>query len=384
MIDPNVKDDEALEIIRRAMAQVVLRLRLIGLTYLGRSIVIKERFHKTMATNGRQVFYNPDWVLAQTEMIHVEMALVHEWLHIFGNDCARAVGREREIWQIAIDMVVNAEVEKLFGQKVPPTWIQPEPWTDKLSKEEVYFSLLNRPRLPAPGLDLLDDVIPADSIDQLDDFVHDFRGDLAGAMEIVRKTESDQAIKQRYGDRLMSRFEKIVKSRVPFSRLLRGRLDSQLRGTRQTWAPPCLRHWPDMITPSFRSKVVPVLVIAVDVSGSVDQSSLNEFISNVEPAAARAKECYVVVFDDRIRESHKTNRPRDILSKVKFLMGSHTHTSTVEVFAFAQSVKATSIVVETDGIVKLPDTPFPETTWVLNNDRCKMPWGTSYVLERGW
>lgn len=382
MISNSARDTAALDLIRKAMAQVLLRLRLIGLTYLGRSIVVREdETAKTLCTNGRVVMYSPTYVKT-LQPLHVEMALVHEWLHVFGNDVMRGVGRDRDLWGIAVDIHVNGEVARMFGAKIPPTWIQPEAWARDMSKEQIYEELLKNERTPAKGTDLVDDLVE-NAHEDLEEFVEDFRGDLAGAMEIVKAMESADQMKARYGGKLLSRFEKIMRPTVPWGRLVRGRLDTQLRGRKLSWAKPNIRHWPDMVLPTYRGSSVPILVIGVDVSASVDQHSMNQFASNVAPAAALARQCYVVTFDAAVREVVKTNRPRDVLKQVKFLQGRHSHTDARGVFEVAERVKATAVVVETDGAIMLPDKPFPETTWVLNNE-VRMPWGKSYVMERGW
>lgn len=441
MIAERVKDLEALRKVKVALREILLRLPLIGLTLYGRAIRVRERLGSgTMATDGKTIWYNPRWVLKHDPRI-VVFGLVHEWLHIFGNDVLRGQGRVWPIWQKAIDDWVNRETKRLLKMEVPAGCIQPAYWSGDLSKEQIYDRLLkehtdkppeSKPPPEEPpdeededGLTASDDEDSDDKdsadggidgdpeeegaeedgdsdpwfTDDLDtsinedgglerpehdeEFLSAFQDDIAQARTSLERAGEDLATK--YGPGITSRMQDILKGTLPWGRLVRGRLVGQLGGSRENWSPPNLRYWPDQILPKWKSTQEPILVIGVDVSASVDRHSFNKFADNVAPAAARAKKVAVVVFDDRVREVVVTNRPATILRNLRFMTGSHSHTDARGVFQIAEEMKASAIVVETDGFVQLPSRPFPETTWVLNAEsNAVMPWGVTYKMERSW
>lgn len=421
--EKRVSDPGALALVREAIADIMLRLPLIGLTYHGRAILVTERTDiETMCTDGRHVWYSPKWVRSQALEWNV-FDLVHEWLHVFGNDVRRSAGREPAVWQTAIDMHVVREASALLKRPWPKNGVIPASWSADLSKEAIYGRLLelqeaakkaarekeekaaagptNEPDEPdedrdgsgpedeAPerlGNDLRLDSpqIPEENEHDAAEFHQQFADDLQQAVVAIHQV-SKKDIKDLYGPGIQSRLEAITRGTLPWGRLVRGRLLDQLGGQVESWQPPKLKYWPHAVLPNFRSRAEPVLVLGIDVSASVSQHYLNEFIANVAPAAARAKKVVVVVFDSKVREVHVTKRPAMVMKNLKFLTGDHSHTDASGVFDLADEHKATAIVVETDGYVRVPAREYPQTTWVLNpGSSVKMPWGVTHVMEASW
>ncbi len=436
--EKRVTDPGALALVRAAIADIMLRLPLIGLTYHGRAILVIERLDiETMCTDGRHVWYSPKWVRSQALEWNV-FDLVHEWLHVFGNDVRRSAGRVRPVWQTAIDMHVVREASVLLKHPWPKNGVIPAPWSGDLSKEAIYERLLKiredaqrkrkeeqekaaaeaaaSPLPPAPtpaptpganadedenegGDDITSGPVPEhlggdlelDSPHEPEEDAHDaaefyqqFSDDLQQAVTAIHQV-TKKSIKDLYGPGIESRLQTITRGTLPWGRLVRGRLLDQLGGQTESWHPPKLKYWPHAVLPNFRSLREPVLVIGIDVSASVSQHYLNEFIANVAPAAARAKKVVVVVFDSKVREVHITKRPSLIMRDIKFLMGDHNYTDASGVFDIADEHKASAIVVETDGHVRLPTREYPETTWILNpGSQVKMPWGQTHVMEASW
>ncbi len=80
-------------------------------------VVMRLRFTETTsvpvaATNGRDIMYNPDYMnhLAVGEQNFV---LMHEILHIMLLHCKRGIGKNRDIWNISCDIMVNGILSEL-------------------------------------------------------------------------------------------------------------------------------------------------------------------------------------------------------------------------------------------------------------------------------
>lgn len=106
----------------------------------------------TAATNGKDIFFNPQFLLSLTSD-EQEGLILHELLHAALLHPLRSGTKNKELWNIAADIVVNLIIknEKHFtlpkGAILPPTnyrvlgLTHPPEW-EKLSVEEIYELLL--------------------------------------------------------------------------------------------------------------------------------------------------------------------------------------------------------------------------------------------------
>jgi predicted metal-dependent peptidase len=110
----------------------------------------------TAATDGRDVFYNPEF-LGALPPEHLDAVLLHEVLHAALGHVTRRGQREPQQWNVAADIVVNGILTK-NGFELPEGALLDEE-LDRFSVEEV-FALLQRQNekseLPTGGEDLLD------------------------------------------------------------------------------------------------------------------------------------------------------------------------------------------------------------------------------------
>lgn len=65
----------------------------------------------TAATDGRQFFWHPDFLEKMNEF-EVSVVMMHEGYHVLFNHVRRGQGRNPEVWNWAIDYVVNSVIEK--------------------------------------------------------------------------------------------------------------------------------------------------------------------------------------------------------------------------------------------------------------------------------
>lgn len=111
----------------------------------------------TAATDGRDVFYNPEF-LAALPPEHLDGVLLHEVLHAALGHVPRRGQRDPKQWNVAADIVVNGLLTK-SGFELPEGALL-DASLDRFSVEEV-FALLQRQddksQLPEGGEDLLDD-----------------------------------------------------------------------------------------------------------------------------------------------------------------------------------------------------------------------------------
>lgn len=399
MIDTTVaRDTVVLKLVQEAVGRLVLRLPLIGLTLLGRTIrILEDPAVPTCQTNGQLIKYNPAF-LAPLPTDDVAFVILHEWLHIFGNDIYRGHGLIQDVWAYAIDMCVNKEALRLMKYKaVPADGIEPgaHVMLSDLTKEEVYRWLLDSLSLPkkerTPHQVAVCDAFERDSArghseepaPQTPDFVDGLRQDLSNALTAMSRITDAASLEKIYGSVFMSRLGALLADTLPWDRILIGDLATALDRSTLSWRKPSLRYWPYLVLPSptgYREKVLGILV---DVSASMDQRHVDVAISAVSNAARRAKKSVVVVFDAQVREVHVTTQPQTILKSVRFLQGAHSHTSAMEAFQVISSYNATACVVFTDGMLEYPDVSPMHTAWVLTPDGSVPKWGRVYRMRDG-
>lgn len=97
---------------------------------------IETKSHNTAATDGKDIFLNPDFVLSLTPQ-QQDGLFLHEVLHAALLHVLRRGTREPLMWNIAADIVVNGIVAARDRFELPPGAIR-DAELEKLSVEEVY------------------------------------------------------------------------------------------------------------------------------------------------------------------------------------------------------------------------------------------------------
>lgn len=386
----SVTDETGLELLRRALTALTLRVPLVGFSFLGETLEIVESdayASGTMATDGRRVWYSPSFVKARPTG-ELAFVLHHEWMHVFCNHVKRRGDRHHYVWNVACDMVVNYQTRTVFEEatgtkwEIPKDMVQVPEWSHGLSAEEIYTRLAGDPEAAAknhPGSgDFQYELAETHPEAEEDTFFHNFVAELTAAKAVMEQTNTKTT------DFIAKRLAELTGPRVRWDILLRGNTVSDMGRDHTTFAPPNRKYFPDIILPSMRSYEERILLIGVDVSASVGDKLLNAFANNIGPAAARARETVIVTFDEILRERIKTRRPKDVLKQLSLQYGYHRRTSALEVFEVADEVKPSSIVVLTDGYVEIPDRPYPKTHWVIPIGGRPQPWGKNYVMEISW
>lgn len=100
-----------------------------------------EYFH-TAATNGKAYFWHPEFI-KRLSPFELSIVLAHETYHIVlqHTDRNRVMGKNRQVWAIAIDYVVNAMVEHDFRQhKIVVNKTTMDPYTSYKDKKHPIWS----------------------------------------------------------------------------------------------------------------------------------------------------------------------------------------------------------------------------------------------------
>ena len=94
----------------------------------------------TAGTDGKDIFFNPEY-LCSLPAAQQDGLLLHEVLHAALLHVLRQGVRDRQVWNIAADIVVNGMIAQQGGFELPPNGLR-QPKLEHLSVEEIYELLL--------------------------------------------------------------------------------------------------------------------------------------------------------------------------------------------------------------------------------------------------
>lgn len=379
----------AAERVRLCAVDLLLRAPLFGLMLLGHAIRVREDTKiETMMTDGRTIWYAPSWVLRKPRP-SIMFDLLHETLHVFGNHPARGRELQRDAWGYAIDVRVAHDGLAICRAQGP--WeldsdhIKALPWAEKLSAEQIYEKLLKEPdRIPKNFKP--DTKPPEETPEEERAFKQQLVQDLAQGQvaEEQRQSRGKKSIEERYGSSVWERLQELKRCEVPWSTLLQGRLCDSFGHDVASWVPPNRRYLPMIALPSRRATTEELLLLGIDVSGSINDHDTSRFRGCILPAARRAKKIVVVTFDAVVREVYVTTKPETLLRNIHFRTGSHSYTDTRGVFAEVEARRPSAVAILTDGHIRLPDKAYPQTHWVLKPGGAHLPWGKHYQMHYSW
>ena len=188
------------QIITKSILQIRDKCQFFGALMLFAKILPSEKI-ATAATNGKEIVVNKDF-LNSLNSSEQNALLLHEVLHMALLHCIRIGSREREIWNIAADIVVNNLILSNTSFELPKGCIIDRSFNDK-SVEYIYEDLLKNNNYKKKKYKLLipdileggeDEKSPASSMTEKERLeVETFWKD---AMQVVQNTTSSSSDSQ--------------------------------------------------------------------------------------------------------------------------------------------------------------------------------------------
>ena len=237
----------------------------------------------TMATNGKQLMYNPDFTLGLTKTETVAV-VAHEVLHCALDHLGRLLGRNPFNWNIACDLAENCILEDA-GFKLPKGALFPErgPYAQLkrgLSADE-YYHLLPP---PPPGSDNTNcDPGGCGGMRQPGDGSPAAQANNSAEWKVA-VCQAHEAAKKRGNlsaglDRLV---DSIMAPKVDWRAVLREFISRTAKND-YSWIRPNRRYiHQGLYLPGLHSEELGDVVVAVDTSGSIGQKELNAFAAEMQ------------------------------------------------------------------------------------------------------
>lgn len=322
------------------------------------------------ATDGKYLYLNPDSFFKLTEEEQIFL-LAHETLHVAYMHMTRCGSRDKRLFNIAADYVINAELLEQGFRMIDGGLYDPQ--YEGMSTEEVYDLLLQN-QDDNHNNPLGDDIEYNAELSEQD--IQNITNVLIQASMMAEQANQAGSIPAS----IKRHLDELLKPKVNWKVVLR-RFFSDLDKQDHTWRKPKKRYLPHYL-PSRQSSVLSKLTFAIDTSGSISDADFNQFISEVASVfrLLQPKELEVIQFDYGIK-AIDTIKNLNELKSISFTGGGGTDIG--EVINHVMTHPSKGLVIITDGYL---DTDLPKPTqptiWVVfNNPDFIAPFGQCIHFE---
>jgi predicted metal-dependent peptidase len=254
-------------------------------------VVENKTFVSTAATDGRHLYYNTEF-FSKLTLPNTVFVIAHEVLHVVFNHMDRRDNRHKELWNAACDYAINGMlIRDRIGAPPDIPYLHDDKYNGK-SAEEIYDLLYDEYKdqeMPDWLKNLIDDHIDWDAEDESDE-------DGKGKPKLTEK-ERDEIRKEVIGNILQAiqstpagttpgEIERIVKSltepKMNWRQVLRTQIQSLVRND-FTWSKPSRKSWhTGCILPGVNYDTTIDVAIALDMSGSITNEQICDFLSEVK------------------------------------------------------------------------------------------------------
>ena len=273
------------------------------------------------ATDGKHIYYNPDWVLKQTKP-HLLGVCAHETWHVCLNHCklmlySRQGNRNPEIWNIACDCTINNLLHDAGFSLPDPHIFEPKyrGWLTEAIYEDLIKNCTTIQLEPGQG-----DLIAQSGGTDPGEGVAGDPGEMDPEIQriIVRATTAARMAGEDPGNlpgELQFQLEQITNPKMPWDRLL-VRYCRNLAKTKYNFLVPNRRYWPKHFLPSKRAHSLGIVDAAIDLSYSVEDEQIQQFIAEIASVLRkmRPRKLNLVEFDTSVRNVTALRGPQALLN----------------------------------------------------------------------
>ena len=389
--DPKV-DHDARERLVSARIGLLLRHSFFGNLATRLKLVNADEWCGTAATDGQTFYYNSRFIM-MLKPKEVEFLVAHEVLHVVYDHMGRRNHRDPQIWNIADDYCVNADLKRhKVGQFITTVPCLYEQKYDGKPAEEVYDDLMkNAQKISMDQLidQLLDEHMDGDGDDQDGD--DDSPG--AGKRPKLTQEEKDrirQEMKQAIINAAQSAeagtlplgVERLVRQVtdpvMPWRELIQTNLTSAIR-TDYSWMRPSRRGWHmDAVMPGMTPGEEIDVVVAIDMSGSISDKQAQAFLGEIGGMMESfdGYKVHVFCFDTAYYNPQDfTSENMDTIDTYEPQGGGGTDFDVIFDYLKEVGNVPKRLIVFTDGYPcgSWGDADYCDTTWIIHGDKDPHP-----------
>jgi predicted metal-dependent peptidase len=399
--DPKV-DREVREKLITARVGLLLRASFFGNLATRLKLVNADEWCGTAATDGRHFYYNSRFI-QMLKPKEIEFLFGHEVLHCVYDHFGRRGNRDPQMFNIANDFCVNADLVKhRVGEKITTVPCLHDPKYDGMSSEEIYDKLMENVQKISME-DLLDKLID-EHMDGDDDGAGEGDGDQEGKGKPKLSAADRQAIKDEIKEAMlaaaqttdgagnipagvMRMIKELTEPQMNWRELLRMNLESTIKSD-YTWMRPSRRGWHmEAVMPGRKNDEMIDIAIAIDTSGSIGEKMLKDFLGEVQGImdSFPAYKIHIVSFDtDTYNPAQYDSDNLDSIMDYEPAGGGGTDFDAIYRYLKDEDIQPRRLVVFTDGYPfgSWGDENYCDATWILHGTTTIVPpWGTYAYYE---
>ena len=398
--DPKV-DHDARERLVTARIGLLLRHSFFGNLATRMSLTNADEWCSTAATDGLKFYYNSRFIMMLRPK-EVEFLVAHEVLHVVYDHMGRRGTRDPQLFNIANDYAVNADLKRhKVGEFIKTVPCLYEQKYDGKSSEEIYDDLMkNVQKIDINSLidQMIDDHLDGDGESDGDGDEKEGKGkgkrpQMSGEERERARQEIKQAIlnaaQSAEAGTLPKGVERLIRSVtdpvMPWRELIQTNLTSAIR-TDFSWMRPSRRGWHmDAIMPGMTPGEEIDVVVAIDMSGSISNKQAQAFLGEIGGMmdAFDGYKVHVFCFDTEIyNPADFTSENLDSIDGYEPQGGGGTDFDAIFEYLKEVGNVPKRLIVFTDGYPcgSWGDADYCDTTWIIHGDPNPNPPFGTYAL----
>lgn len=399
--DPKI-DHQARERLVTARIGLLLRQSFFGNLATRMTLINADEWCSTAATDGQKFYYNSRFIM-MLKPKEVEFLVGHEVLHVVYDHMGRRGTRDPQIWNIADDYAVNADLKRhKVGQFITTVPCLYEQKYDGKAAEEIYDDLMKN--VQKIDINSLVDQLIDDHLDGDEEGDGDGDGDKEGkgkrpSMSPEERERVRQEVKQAIINAAQSAeagqlplgVERLIRQHtnpvMPWRELIQTNLTSAIR-TDYSWMRPSRRGWhTDAIMPGMTPGEEIDVVVTLDMSGSISNKQAQAFLGEIAGMmdAFDGYKVHVFCFDtETYNPQDFTSENMDTIDDYEPMGGGGTDFDCI--FEYLKSIGNVPkrLIVFTDGYPcgSWGDADYCDTTWIIHGDpNPNPPFGTFALYD---
>jgi predicted metal-dependent peptidase len=402
-MDPKI-DAQARERLVSARIGLLLRHSFFGNLATRLKLVNSDEWCATAATDGRTFYYNSRFIM-MLKPKEVEFLVGHEVLHVVYDHMGRRGDRDPQIWNVADDYAVNADLKRhKVGQFITTVPCLYETKYDGKPAEEIYDDLTKNMQKIS-----IDDLVEQLLDDHMDDEEGDGEGGQDGdgdkkgkgrpKMSQEEKDRLRQEVKQAIiqaaqsaeAGTLPKGVERLIKDAtnpvMPWRELIQTNLTSAIR-TDFSWMRPSRRGWhSDAIMPGMTPGEEIDVVVSIDMSGSISNKQAQAFLGEIAGMmnSFDGYKVHVFCFDtDTYNPKDFDNENMESIEEYEPMGGGGTDFDCIFTYLKENAIEPKRLIVFTDGYPcgSWGDADYCDTTWIIHGDpNPNPPFGTFALYD---
>lgn len=402
--DPKL-DREVRELLITARVGLLLKSSFFGNLATRLKLVNADEWCATAATDGRNFYYNTRFVkmLGSREL---EFLFGHEVLHVVYDHFGRRHSRDPQLWNIANDYAVNADLKKhRVGEFITSVPCLYDSKFEGMSSEEIYDNLYEN----AEKIDInqLIDKLLDDHMDGQGDGEDDSEGsnkDGQGGGKRPKLTDEErQAIRDEIKEAVLSAaqasdagsipvgvkriIQNLTEPKMNWREMLRMQMESTIKSD-FTWMRASRRGWHmDAVMPGMKPDEMIDICVMLDASGSIGEVMLKDFLSEVQGIMDQFGQfrIHIATFDTEVyNPASYDSENMDTMLDYEVSGGGGTDFECMFHYLKDQQIEPKRLIVFTDGYPfgSWGDENYADTLWILHGTKSIVPpWGQYAYYE---